>query len=83
MRVLQGPETRASLIEELADPAAQAAWTRFVRLYQPIVYRVAIARGLQHADAEDLSQEVMVTVGRRIDSFDTEASGSFRGWLLK
>ncbi|HBE68376.1 MAG TPA: sigma-70 family RNA polymerase sigma factor, partial [Planctomycetaceae bacterium] len=37
----------------------------------------------QHADAEDLSQEVMVTVGRRIDTFDPDAGGSFRGWLLK
>ncbi len=80
---MQGPETRASLIEELANPAAQTAWTRFVQLYRPIVYRVAVARGLQHADAEDLSQEVMVTVGRRIDTFDLEGGGSFRGWLLK
>lgn len=80
---MQGPETRASLIRELASPTAQTAWNRFVQLYRPIVYRVALARGLQHADAEDLSQEVMVTVGRRIESFDPEGGGSFRGWLLK
>lgn len=81
--VLQGPETRPSLIGKLHDPAAAEAWAEFVRLYQPIVYRVAQRRGLQHADAEDLTQDVFATVGRRVSHFDLEHGGSFRGWLLK
>lgn len=80
---MQGPETRASLLKKLGDPAAQAAWTEFMQLYRPIVVRVAIARGLQHADAEDLAQDVVTTVGKRIDTFDVEGGGSFRAWLLK
>ena len=81
--ILQGPETRPSLIGKLHDPAAAEAWTEFVRLYQPIVYRVARHRGLQHADAEDLTQDVFATVGRKVAKFDLEQGGSFRGWLLK
>ncbi|WP_442511448.1 hypothetical protein SH528x_003129 [Novipirellula sp. SH528] len=54
-----GPETRLSLIGKLHDPAAAEAWAEFVRLYQPIVFRVARQRGLQHADAEDLTQDVL------------------------
>lgn len=80
---MQGPETRPSLIGKLHDPNAAEAWAEFVRLYQPIVYRVALRRGLQHADAEDLTQDVFATVGRRVAKFDLEKGGSFRGWLLK
>ncbi|WP_231691010.1 sigma-70 family RNA polymerase sigma factor [Aureliella helgolandensis] len=80
---MQGPETRASLIGKLRVPASQEAWTEFVELYRPLVIRVARAKGLQHADAEDLAQDVLATVGRAVDSFDPAAEGSFRGWLFK
>ncbi len=77
-----GPETRVSLIGKLNDPASDEAWTEFARLYRPLVIRIARAKGLQHADAEDLAQEVLATVGRAIGSFDADADGSFRGWLF-
>jgi RNA polymerase sigma-70 factor (ECF subfamily) len=80
---LLGPETRASLIGRLGDPVADEAWSEFAGLYRPLVIRVAMAKGLQHADAEDLAQEVLATVGRAIGSFDATADGSFRGWLFK
>ena len=80
---MQGPETRLSLIGKLHDSASAEAWAEFVRLYQPIVYRVARGRGLQHADAEDLTQELLATVGRKVADLDLQQGGSFRGWLLK
>ncbi len=80
---MQGPETRPSLIGKLNDPASQDAWAEFVELYQPIIFRVARQRGLQHADAEDLTQDVLATVGRKVTQFDVSRGGSFRGWLLK
>lgn len=80
---MQDPETRPSLIGQLHDPASHDAWTEFVGLYQPVVYRVARGRGLQHADAEDLTQDVFATVGRKVGQFDFARGGSFRGWLLK
>jgi RNA polymerase sigma-70 factor (ECF subfamily) len=55
-----------------------------VAIYQPLVYRLAKTKGLQHADAQDVTQEVLATVGRAIDRFDPDsAKGSFRGWLLR
>lgn len=80
---LQGPETRESLIGKLCGSASEEAWTEFAGLYRPLVIRVAIAKGLQHADAEDLAQDVLAVVGRAIGSFDAAADGSFRGWLFK
>lgn len=79
---MQGPETRASLIQQLGDPKAEEAWEDFTRLYRPLVIRIARAKGLQHADAEDLAQDVFSNVGRAIHAFDPEADGSFRGWLF-
>lgn len=77
------PETKPSLILKLADPARENAWTEFVTLYQPVIYRVARARGLQHVDSEDLTQDVLAKVQNRISSFDISGKGSFRGWLRK
>ena len=79
---LDGPETRASLIEKLVDSSNTLAWLEFAKIYQPLVYRVARHRGLQHSDAEDLSQEVMTRVNQAIGQFDPNRTGSFRGWLF-
>lgn len=81
--LLQGPETRPSLIGRLVDSDCQSAWEDFVRLYRPAIYRLARGRGLQHADAEDLAQEVLTRVGAKAHGFDLSGKGSFRGWLGK
>ena len=79
---MQGPETRASLIGRLGDPASTEAWAEFTEIYRPLVVRVARAKGLQHADADDLAQDVFTIVSRAVESFDPAANGSFRGWLF-
>lgn len=78
---MQGPETRASLIVRLQHPTEDAAWEEFCSLYRPLIVRVARAKGLQHADAEDLAQDVLAVVRKSIARFDPQAAGSFRGWL--
>jgi len=80
---MEGPETRQSLLLRLKDATQQDAWQEFVDIYEPLVYRLARKRGLQHADASDISQEVFSAVRRAIHRFDLERSGSFRGWLFR
>src|SRR5262245_4019876 len=78
-----GPPTRPSLIARLRDHADQVAWTEFVDLYAPVVFRFARARGLQEADAADLTQEVLRSVAAAVPRFEyTPARGGFRAWLL-
>ena len=55
----EAPETRHSLLLRLQTTCDQQAWDEFVAIYEPLVYRLARAKGLQHADALDLSQEVL------------------------
>ncbi|HEV3121156.1 MAG TPA: sigma-70 family RNA polymerase sigma factor [Isosphaeraceae bacterium] len=76
----ESPATRRSLIVKLRDSTDAAAWTEFVTLYEPLVYRLARRKGLQDADARDLCQEVFRAVAQAVDRWDP-ARGSFRGWL--
>jgi RNA polymerase sigma factor (sigma-70 family) len=77
------PTTRASLLVRLRDPHDSEAWTQFVDIYGPLVYRYARRHGLQDADAADLTQEMMKSVAGAIGGFRYDRDrGSFRGWLF-
>ena len=77
------PQTRPSLLVRIRDAGDRAAWLQFVDLYAPLVYRFGRKRGLQDADAADLTQEVLQAVAaasRRLE-YDP-CRGTFRGWLF-
>jgi RNA polymerase sigma-70 factor (ECF subfamily) len=76
----QSPATRQSLIVKLRDPADSGAWSEFVALYEPLIYRLARQKGLQDADANDVCQEVFRAVAASVDRWAPDR-GSFRGWL--
>lgn len=76
------PETNESLIVQVRDPSNRAAWERFEQLYRPVIFRIARAKGLQHADALDLVQQVLISVSYAIDRYEKQHAGvRFRNWL--
>ena len=76
------PETNASLIGRIKDSADEVAWTQFLAIYRPVIVRLGISQGLQHADADDLAQKVFVSVATAIESWQPTRSGKqFRFWL--
>ena len=78
------PETRASLILRLKNAEDVAAWNDFVAIYAPVLFRVACRHGFQIADAENLIQEVLLSISRALPQWlQREDRGSFRAWLLK
>src|SRR5947208_8683258 len=78
------PETRPSLIVRLKDRADDEAWFEFTEIYRPVILRLASRRGMQHADAEDLVQQVLSSVARVIDRWEDDPQRArFRTWLSR
>jgi RNA polymerase sigma factor (sigma-70 family) len=78
------PETHLSLIARLKDPCDQEAWSQFVEIYQPLIHRLALRKGLQDADAEDLTQQVFSAVAQAVDHWQPDRSRArFRTWLQR
>jgi len=77
------PETSHSLIGRVKDLADGAAWTEFLEIYWPVVYRMARKRGMQDADAQDVTQRVFLAVSQAIDGWKPQPNGPpFRAWLV-
>lgn len=75
------PETRDSLIIQIQGPENREAWDEFTQIYRPVVYRMARSRGLQDADAEDLTQQVLMSVARALPQWQRNPNSRFRHWL--
>ncbi len=75
-------DTRRSLLLRLnEEPSDAAAWEEFVRIYGPHVARWCRSHGLQHADAVDVSQDVLVRFWRHAGNFQYDPARRFRGYL--
>jgi RNA polymerase sigma-70 factor (ECF subfamily) len=74
--------TSVTLLGRLASsPSDQAAWGEFVDRYGKRVLQWARAWGLQDADVQEVSQQVLTRVFLQLPKFRYDPSGSFRGWL--
>ena len=75
--------TQPSLLLRIRDPQDSAAWQRFVEIYTPFIYNACKSKGLQAADAADVTQDVMHAVSQAIGRFQYDpARGAFRNWLF-
>jgi RNA polymerase sigma-70 factor (ECF subfamily) len=73
--------TSTSLLQRLRAADNHAAWERFVRLYTPLLYHWARRAGLQEQDADDLVQDVLLTLLHKLPEFTYQPQQSFRAWL--
>src|SRR5215469_6640730 len=76
------PTTRVTLLAQLRqDPSDQAGWEEFVERYGRHIYRWCRRWKLQDADAEDLTQDILLKLTQKLRTFAYDPSRSFRGWL--
>ena len=76
------PTTRVTLLSRLRqDPSDQAGWDEFVERYGRHIYRWCRQWSLQDADAEDVTQDILVKLTQKLRAFAYDPSRSFRGWL--
>jgi RNA polymerase sigma-70 factor (ECF subfamily) len=74
--------TRISLLGRLAKaPLDEAAWREFVTLYGGKIYAWCRHWKLQEADAQDVTQNVLVKLLQTMRNFEYDPSRSFRAWL--
>jgi RNA polymerase sigma-70 factor (ECF subfamily) len=77
-----GQQTRQSLLERLRlTPNDQSAWDEFVARYGPKIHGWCRGWNLQEADAQDVTQTVLVRLAAKLRTFVYDPSGSFRAWL--
>jgi RNA polymerase sigma-70 factor (ECF subfamily) len=75
--------TRDSLLSRLKDWRDDASWRDFFNTYWKLVYGVALKAGLTEQEAQEVVQETVITVSRRIAEFKYDPSVcSFKTWLL-
>jgi RNA polymerase sigma-70 factor (ECF subfamily) len=60
------------------DPGDQSAWSAFVDRYGPQIYAWCLRWKLQEADAQDVTQMVLVKLVRQLPNFTYDPSRSFR-----
>lgn len=78
--------TRWTLIKRLKNWDDQEGWREFFDIYWTLIYGTARKAGLAHADAEEVVQNTVMEVGKRLKSgrFQADpARGSFKAWLLQ
>jgi RNA polymerase sigma factor (sigma-70 family) len=63
------------------DPADPAAWNEFVQKYQPLIRAWCLKWGAQSADADDVSQQVLIKLMTAMKMYHCEPTASFRSWL--
>jgi RNA polymerase sigma-70 factor (ECF subfamily) len=74
--------TRITLLGRLRrDPTNQGAWGEFVEQYGPKIYGWCRTWGLQEADAQDVTQNVLLKLAQRLREFQYDPARSFRAWI--
>lgn len=73
--------TQSSLLFRLRTREDSAAWTRFVRLYSPLIQHWVGQFKIESHCADDLVQEIFVTLLGKVSFLAHRRPDSFRGWL--
>ena len=75
--------TRQSLLERLKRWDDQESWRDFFNTYWGLLYATAIKAGLKDSEAQDVVQDTIILVARKMEGFKYDpAVDSFKGWLL-
>jgi len=78
------PATRRTLLLRLRDWNDEGSWQEFSKIYERLIYDTAIKAGLRREEAQEVVQETLLSVAKKIAGFNYDPEvGSFRGWLLQ
>ena len=76
--------TRRTLLSRLRNLDDQESWRTFFNLYWRLLYNVARKSGLDDGVAQEIVQDTVIAVARKMPEFRYDpARGTFRQWLLR
>ena len=74
--------TWVTLLMRLSNQHDDHAWSEFVDYYKKFIYLVIRGMNIQHADAEDITQDILIKLWNILPDFKyNKKKGSFRSWL--
>jgi RNA polymerase sigma-70 factor (ECF subfamily) len=75
--------TRRSLLTRLKQWDDHESWKDFFDTYWKLVYGVALKSGLDESESQEVVQETVIAVAKKMHDFKYDpAVGSFKSWLL-
>lgn len=74
-------ETSLTWLGRLTGSPTEGDWRQLLDVYGPLLYGWLARSGVPAADHDDLTQEVLMVVMRRVSEFDHRGAGAFRAWL--
>src|SRR6266540_3747703 len=76
--------TRRTLLSRLRNLDDQESWRTFFNLYWRLLYNVARKSGLDDLAAQEIVQDTVIAVARKMPDFRYDPKrGTFRQWLLR
>ncbi len=74
-------ETSLTWLGRLIDTPGGAEWQRLSDVYEPLIVSWVTRAGVAVSDRDDLVQEVLMVVVRKVAEFEHQHPGAFRAWL--
>jgi RNA polymerase sigma factor (sigma-70 family) len=74
--------TRITLLNRIKNLDDSEGWRDFFDTYAGLIFSYALRYGLTQAEAEDVVQDTVIEVSRKMPGFQYDPKRSFKGWLL-
>ena len=74
-------DTSLTWLGRLIESPMGPDWQRLVEVYTPLLSSWMCRAGVAESDRNDIVQEVLLVVVRRVSDFEHAHPGAFRGWL--
>ncbi len=73
--------TRITLIERIQNQHDDTSWDEFVSIYRGFIFGTIRNMGLSTHDSEDLVQQVLLSLWKKLPDQDVRAIKCFRNWM--
>jgi RNA polymerase sigma factor (sigma-70 family) len=76
-------QTRATLLHRIIKERDEKSWDEFVLYYKDFIYLICCKMNLNHHDANDIVQQVLVKLWKKFPDFEYDETKRFRSWLCR